>query len=70
MSQRDSTVANGTKYWRRFSGQRLLNLIIAVSAIAISYEGMSQGIMGAVVVAPEFAVCIRSFDPPCEQSAD
>jgi hypothetical protein len=58
MSQRDSTVVNGTKYWRRFSGQRLLNLIIAVSAIAISYEGMSQGIMGAVVVAPEFAVCI------------
>jgi hypothetical protein len=51
-------MANGTKYWRRFSGQRLLNLIIAVSAIAISYEGMSQGIMGAVVVAPEFAVCI------------
>ena len=50
-------MANGTKYWRRFSGQRLLNLIIAVSAIAISYEGMSQGIMGAVVVAPEFAVC-------------
>ncbi|KAH0434453.1 general substrate transporter, partial [Aureobasidium melanogenum] len=55
MSQRDSTVSKGTKYWRRFSGRRLLNLIIAVSAIAISYEGMSQGVMGAVVVAPEFA---------------
>ncbi len=44
------------KYWRRLSGQKLLNLIIAVSAIAISYEGMSQGVMGAVNVAPEYGV--------------
>jgi hypothetical protein len=35
------------KFWKRCSGPRLLNLIIAVSALCISYEGMSQGIMGA-----------------------
>ncbi|KAK4687599.1 hypothetical protein P7C73_g2514, partial [Tremellales sp. Uapishka_1] len=43
-----------TKFWQRLDGQNLLRLIIAVSAICISYEGMSQGIMGAVTVAPEF----------------
>jgi hypothetical protein len=47
------------KYWKKFSGPRLLNLIIAVSAVCISYEGMSQGIMGAVTVAPEFGVSRR-----------
>ncbi|KAK3703639.1 hypothetical protein LTR37_014335 [Vermiconidia calcicola] len=41
-------------FWRRFTGPQLLKLIIAVSAFAISYEGMSQGVMGAVTVAPEF----------------
>ncbi|KAJ9634663.1 hypothetical protein H2199_008948 [Coniosporium tulheliwenetii] len=41
-------------YWRRLSGPKLLKLITAVSAMAISYEGMSQGVMGAVNVAPEY----------------
>jgi hypothetical protein len=44
-------------FWRTVSGPRLLKLITAVSAIAISYEGMSQGVMGAVNVAPEYGVC-------------
>jgi hypothetical protein len=43
-------------YWKKMSGSRLLKLIIAVSAMAISYEGMSQGVMGAVNVAPEYGV--------------
>lgn len=42
--------------WQRFTGKQLFRLIITVSAFAISYEGMSQGIIGAVTVAPEFAV--------------
>ncbi|KAG7293620.1 hypothetical protein NEMBOFW57_003674 [Staphylotrichum longicolle] len=42
------------KYWKTLSGPKLLKLIIAVSALAISYEGMSQGVMGAVNVAPEY----------------
>ncbi|KAJ5865276.1 uncharacterized protein N7529_007192 [Penicillium soppii] len=41
-------------FWRTVPGPRLLKLITAVSAIAISYEGMSQGVMGAVNVAPEY----------------
>ncbi|KAF2272053.1 putative MFS sugar transporter [Westerdykella ornata] len=41
-------------YWRKMSGPKLLKLIIAVSAMAVSYEGMSQGVMGAVNVAPEY----------------
>lgn len=41
-------------FWQRFSGDSLFKLIIAVSAFTISYEGMSQGIAGAVTVAPEF----------------
>jgi hypothetical protein len=41
-------------YWKSVRGDRLLKLITAVSAVAISYEGISQGIMGAVTVAPEF----------------
>mgnify|MGYP001077754872 CR=1 FL=1 len=36
------------------AGPSLLRLITATSAIAISYEGISQGVMGAVMVAPEF----------------
>lgn len=43
-------------FWRTVPGPRLLKLITAVSAIAISYEGMSQGVMGAVNVAPEYGV--------------
>ncbi|OIW27839.1 general substrate transporter [Coniochaeta ligniaria NRRL 30616] len=42
------------KYWRSLPGPKLLKLIIAVSAMAIAYEGMSQGVMGAVNVAPEY----------------
>ena len=38
------------------SGDKLLKLIVAVSAMAIAYEGMSQGVMGAVNVAPEYGV--------------
>ena len=49
------------KYWRRLSGPKLLKLVIAVSAMAIAYEGMSQGVMGAVDVAPEYTV--RSPQP-------
>lgn len=41
-------------YWKSVRGDRLLKLITAASAVAISYEGISQGIMGAVTVAPEF----------------
>ncbi|KAH6621593.1 general substrate transporter [Chaetomium sp. MPI-SDFR-AT-0129] len=41
-------------YWKTLPGPRLLKLIIAVSALAIAYEGMSQGVMGAVNVAPEY----------------
>lgn len=44
-------------FWRSLPGSRLLKLITAVSAVAISYEGMSQGVMGAVNVAPEYGVC-------------
>jgi hypothetical protein len=44
-------------YWKTVPGPRLLKLITAVSAVAISYEGMSQGVMGAVNVAPEYGVC-------------
>lgn len=44
------------KYWQRLSGPKLLKIIIGVSAMAISYEGMSQGVMGAVNVAPEYGV--------------
>lgn len=43
-------------FWRTVPGPRLLNLITAVSAVAISYEGMSQGVMGAVNVAPDYGV--------------
>ncbi|KAK0716623.1 general substrate transporter [Apiosordaria backusii] len=42
------------KYWKTLPGPKLLNLIIGVSALAIAYEGMSQGVMGAVNVAPEY----------------
>ncbi|KAK3935284.1 general substrate transporter [Diplogelasinospora grovesii] len=42
------------KYWKTLSGPQLLRLIIGVSAMAIAYEGMSQGVMGAVNVAPEY----------------
>ena len=48
------------KYWRSLPGPQLLKLIIAVSAMAIAYEGMSQGVMGAVNVAPEYGVSCRS----------
>lgn len=44
------------KYWKTLPGPKLLKLIIAVSALAISYEGMSQGVMSAVNVAPEYGV--------------
>jgi hypothetical protein len=44
------------KYWKSLSGPKLLKLIICVSALAIAYEGMSQGVMGAVNVAPEYGV--------------
>lgn len=40
--------------WRRIPGPRLMNLITAVSACAIGYEGMSQGVIGSVNVTPEF----------------
>jgi len=46
------------KYWKSLPGPKLLKLIIAVSALAISYEGMSQGVMGAVNVAPEYGVSL------------
>lgn len=46
------------KHWKSLSGPKLLKLIIAVSALAISYEGMSQGVMGAVNVAPEYGVSV------------
>ncbi|KAJ4029014.1 hypothetical protein NW761_014889 [Fusarium oxysporum] len=40
--------------WKSMSGQQLLRLVITASAVAISYEGISQGVMGAVTVSPEF----------------
>lgn len=40
--------------WRRIPGPQLMQLVTAVSACAIGYEGMSQGVIGAVNVAPEF----------------
>lgn len=40
--------------WKSMSGQQLSRLVITASAIAISYEGISQGVMGSVTVAPEF----------------
>jgi hypothetical protein len=43
-------------FWKTVPGPRLLRLITVVSAVAISYEGMSQGVMGAVNVAPEYGV--------------
>lgn len=42
------------KPWRRLSGARLMSFITAVSACAIAYEGMSQGVIGAVNATPEF----------------
>ena len=48
------------KFWQGLSGANLFRLVIAVSAVCISYEGMSQGIMGAVTVAPEFGVRLTS----------
>lgn len=36
------------------SRQQLLRLVTTASAVAISYEGISQGVMGAVTVAPDF----------------
>ncbi|KAF4547429.1 Sugar (and other) transporter-like protein 27 [Elsinoe fawcettii] len=41
-------------YWHKLSSKALFRLIIAESALAISYEGISQGVMGAVNVAPEY----------------
>ncbi|ORY02663.1 general substrate transporter [Clohesyomyces aquaticus] len=46
-------------YWKSMSGDSLLKLIITVSAFAIAYEGMSQGVMGAVNVAPEYGCSER-----------
>lgn len=48
--------AKRQKYWQKLQGHQLLRLIIAVSAMAIAYEGMSQGVMGAMNVAPEYGV--------------
>lgn len=53
----------GKKYWQRLSGANLFRLVVTVSALCISYEGMSQGIMGAVTVAPEFGVSATSDCP-------
>lgn len=50
------------KYWHKLQGQGLLKLIVGVSAMAIAYEGMSQGVMGAVNVAPEYGVSIYICD--------
>lgn len=47
---------HGQQFWKSLSSQNLLRLVITVSALCISYEGMSQGIMGAVTGAPEFGV--------------
>lgn len=41
-------------YWKSLTGPQLARLVTAASAVAISYEGISQGIMGAVTVAPEY----------------
>ena len=41
-------------YWKSMEGRQLLRLVTAASAVAISYEGISQGVMGAVTVAPEY----------------
>lgn len=40
--------------WKSMQGQQILRLVTAASAVAISYEGISQGVMGAVTVAPEY----------------
>lgn len=45
---------SSAKLWQRLSGPRLMTLITAVSACAIAYEGMSQGVIGAVNSTPEF----------------
>lgn len=50
----DASTLRKRQFWQRFSGDSLFKLIIMVSAFSISYEGMSQGIAGAVTVAPEF----------------
>ncbi|KAK4494847.1 hypothetical protein PRZ48_014203 [Zasmidium cellare] len=42
------------KLWQRLSAPRLMTLVTAVSACAIAYEGMSQGVIGAVNSTPEF----------------
>lgn len=52
------TQSSKGKYWRKLSGPKLLQLIIGVSAMAIAYEGMSQGVMGAVNVSPEYSVSV------------
>lgn len=46
--------AHSNKIWHRIPGPRLMQLVTAVSACAIAYEGMSQGIIGAVNTSPEF----------------
>ena len=56
------------KYWRSLPGPQLLKLIIAVSAMAIAYEGMSQGVMGAVNVAPEYGVSRWSDENHCRSA--
>lgn len=40
--------------WKTMDGRQLLRLVTAASAVAISYEGISQGVMGAVTVSPEY----------------
>lgn len=54
-------IGSRDKFWRRLSGPKLLKLIVAVSAMAIAYEGMSQGVMGAVNVAPEYGVRLYPY---------
>jgi hypothetical protein len=49
-------VSSKQPFWQTLSSQNLLRLVITVSALCISYEGMSQGIMGAVTASPEFGV--------------
>jgi hypothetical protein len=56
------------KNWKTGSGPKLLNLIVGVSAMAIAHEGMSQGVMGAVNVAPEYQVCITLLSSPVTSS--
>lgn len=43
-----------SNYWKTMDGRQLLRLVTATSAVAISYEGISQGVMGAVTVSPEY----------------